>query len=70
MSGPIPGKSSWPELMCVPATQAATTISQERPDVGVEVLPPGSPTVPDYNPKPVRVFINNYGVVIHIPVIG
>ena len=40
MSVPIPGKSSWPELVGVQATLAATAIAHDRPDVAVEVLPP------------------------------
>jgi hypothetical protein len=66
----LPGKWSWPELVGLMATQVATTITHERPDVGVEVLPLGSPTFPGYNPERVRVFITNYGVVYQVPVIG
>ncbi|CAD6252086.1 unnamed protein product [Miscanthus lutarioriparius] len=72
MSVPIPGKSSWPELLGVLATPAATTIAHERPDVSVEVLPPGSPVILDLNPTRVRVrvFIDNNGIVNQVPVIG
>ena len=70
MSVPIPGKSSWQELLGVLATPAATTIAHERPDVSVEVLPPGSPVIPDFNPTRVRVFIDNNGIVNQVPVIG
>ena len=70
MSVPIPGKSSWQELLGVLATPAATTIAHERPDVSVEVLPPGSPVIPDFNPTRVRVFIDNNGIVDQVPFIG
>jgi hypothetical protein len=70
MSVPIPGKSSWPELMGVQATLAATAIAHDRPDVAVEVLPPGAPIIPDYNPERVRVFIDDNSLVAKIPVIG
>jgi len=70
MSVPIPGKSSWQELLGVLATPAATTIAHERPDVSVEVLPPGSPVIPDFTPTRVRVFIDNNGIVDQVPVIG
>ena len=63
MSVPIPGKSSWQELLGVLATPAATTIAHERPDVSVEVLPPGSPVIPDFNPARVPVLIDNNGLV-------
>ncbi|CAL5060645.1 unnamed protein product [Urochloa decumbens] len=70
MSQPIPGKSSWPELVGVLGTLAATAIAHDRPDVAVEVLPPGSPIIPDYNPTRVRVFIDNNAIVTQTPVIG
>jgi hypothetical protein len=70
MSVAVPGKSSWPELVGVQATLAATAIAHDRPDVSVEVLPPGSPIVPDYNPTRVRVFIDNSAIVTKTPVIG
>ena len=70
MSVPIPGKSSWPELVGVNATLAATAIAHDRPDVAVEVLPPGAPVIPDFNPARVRVFIDNNGIVNQVPVIG
>lgn len=65
-----PGKSSWPELVGVLATLAANQISRDRPDVAVEVLPPGAPLTPDYNAERVRVFMDNNAVVIKTPVIG
>ncbi|CAD6343492.1 unnamed protein product [Miscanthus lutarioriparius] len=70
MSVPFPGKSSWPELLGVLATLAATAIAHDRPDVSVEVLPPGSPVIPDFNPARVRVFIDNNSIVNQVPVIG
>jgi hypothetical protein len=36
----------------------------------VEVLPPGSPVIPDHNPLRVRVFIDNNNLVSQVPVIG
>ena len=70
MSVPIPGKSSWPELVGVNATLAATAIAHDRLDVAVEVLPPGAPVIPDFNPARVRVFIDNNNLVAKVPVIG
>jgi len=34
-------KSQWPELVGMAATPAVTQIKQDRPDVAVEVIPPG-----------------------------
>uniref|UniRef100_J3MTD3 Subtilisin inhibitor 1 n=1 Tax=Oryza brachyantha TaxID=4533 RepID=J3MTD3_ORYBR len=63
-------KTSWPELVGVLATLAATQISRDRPDVAVEVLPPGALLTPDVNDKRVRVFIDNNGLVAKTPVVG
>ena len=63
-------KSSWPELVGVMATPAATQIAHDRPDVAVEVLPPGAPLMPDYNPERVRVFIDNNCIVSQTPTTG
>ncbi|EES04409.1 hypothetical protein BDA96_04G024600 [Sorghum bicolor] len=63
-------KESWPEVKGWPATQAAQTIAHERPDVAVEVLPPGSYVIPGYNGKRVRVHIDDSGNVSEIPKIG
>ena len=52
------------------ATLAATAIAHDRPDVAVEVLPPGAPVIPDFNPARVRVFIDNNNLVAKVPVIG
>ncbi|KAL6848553.1 hypothetical protein ACP4OV_021847 [Aristida adscensionis] len=70
MSVPQPNKSSWPELLGVLATLAATAIQHDRPDCAVEVLPPGAPIIPDTNPHRVRVFIDNNAIVTQIPVVG
>jgi hypothetical protein len=63
MSVPIPGKSAWPELLGKQATLAALAIAHDRPDVVVEVLPPGSAVIPKYND-------DDNGLVSQVPVIG
>lgn len=53
-------KASWPELVGMAATQ----IMHDRPDVAVEVIPPGSNVHrpdPQDNPKRVLVLINDPG---------
>ena len=70
MSVPIPGKSACPELLGKQATLAVLAIAHDRPDVVVEVLPPGSPVAPEYNPERVRVHIDDNGLVSQVPVIG
>nr|CAB3448664.1 unnamed protein product [Digitaria exilis] len=63
-------KSSWPEVVGMAATPAVAKIMQDRPDVAVEVLPPGTHLVPGVNPKRVRVFINDHGAVAKTPRVG
>jgi hypothetical protein len=63
-------KSSWPEVVGMVATPAVTKIMQDRPDVSVEVQPPGNNVLPGDNPKRVCVFINDLGAVAKIPYVG
>ncbi|TVU43237.1 hypothetical protein EJB05_09685, partial [Eragrostis curvula] len=59
----------WPELVGVLANPAVMQIMRDyRPDVAVEVLPPGSPLTPGFNAWRVRVFIDLNGV--QTPIIG
>lgn len=67
------GKTSWPEVLGWPATQAVTQINSDRPDVAIEVIPVRTTVAPGYNAKRVRVFFdatNSLGPVVVIPVVG
>ncbi|CAO2041250.1 unnamed protein product [Urochloa humidicola] len=64
-------KSSWPEeVVGMAATPAVMKIMQDRPDVAVEVLPPGTHLASGVNPKRVRVFIDARGAVAKTPRVG
>ena len=63
MSVPIPGKSSWLELLGVQEMLAVRAIAHDRPDVAVEVVPPSMVVTPVDNPKRVRVYIDDNGLV-------
>ena len=63
-------KTSWPEVVGMAATPAVMKIMQDRPDVAVEVLPPGTHLLPGANPKRVRVFIDAHGAVARTPRVG
>ncbi|KAL6848554.1 hypothetical protein ACP4OV_021848 [Aristida adscensionis] len=63
-------KVSWPELLGVLATLAATAIQHDRPDCSVEVLAPGAPYNPDDNPLRVLLFIDYNAIVTQIPSVG
>jgi len=67
------GKSSWPEVVGLPAEAAKQKILADRPDVQVVVLPVGSFVTTEFNPKRVRVFYNprdSAGLVAKVPVVG
>uniref|UniRef100_A0A0D9WEP6 Uncharacterized protein n=1 Tax=Leersia perrieri TaxID=77586 RepID=A0A0D9WEP6_9ORYZ len=63
-------KSSWPEVVGLPAEEAKRTILRDRPDVHVIVAPVGSPGITDFNEKRVRVFVNDAGIVVEVPRTG
>lgn len=65
-------KTSWPEVVGWPATEAVTQISSDRPDLSIEAVPYGTP-VPPYNPGRVRVYFDggdSTGPVVATPVVG
>ena len=70
MAGADPKRTSWPELLGIPATPAVMRISHDRPELAVEVLPLGMKLSKGFNPKRVRVFFNKAGNVAEVPKIG
>jgi hypothetical protein len=66
MSG---AKSSWPEVLGLPANVAKQKILNDRPDVKVVVVPPAIATR-EFNDKRVIVYVNSVGNVRQIPGIG
>ncbi|KQJ93040.1 hypothetical protein BRADI_3g02393v3 [Brachypodium distachyon] len=74
MSGvDAPGRWAWPELVGVSASLAVPKIKQDRPDVGVQVIPDGTPVPPDFNAERVRVFYDSLqpgAIVTQIPKVG
>ncbi|BAT13598.1 subtilisin-chymotrypsin inhibitor-2A-like [Oryza sativa Japonica Group] len=63
-------KSSWPEVVGLPAEAAKHIILNDRPDVHVVVLRVGSVVTTEVDPKRVRVFVNNSATVAQVPKIG
>uniref|UniRef100_J3M5M9 Uncharacterized protein n=1 Tax=Oryza brachyantha TaxID=4533 RepID=J3M5M9_ORYBR len=63
-------KSSWPEVVGLPAEAAEQMILHDQPDVHVVVLRVGSVVTTEINPKRVRVFTNISGSVAQVPKIG
>ncbi|KAF6981811.1 hypothetical protein CFC21_000269 [Triticum aestivum] len=67
-------KTSWPELVGVPATPAVMTINSQRPDLTTEVLQIGiSPSPPGVDSTRVCVYLDprdKLGLVAAVPVVG
>jgi hypothetical protein len=67
-------KTSWPELVFVPATEAVNRINSERPDLTTEVLFVGiTPSPPEFDSMRVCVYLDprdKAGVVAAVPVVG
>ncbi|CAJ2628090.1 inhibitor of trypsin and hageman factor [Trifolium pratense] len=64
------GKSSWPELVGVEGTVAAATIRRENPLVNTIIVPEGTFVTADFRLDRVRVWVDTYGIVIRVPIIG
>ncbi|KDP42134.1 hypothetical protein JCGZ_03191 [Jatropha curcas] len=65
-----PGKSSWPELLGANGQAAAALIEKENGNVNAIVLNERSPVTPDFRCDRVRVFVNDCGVVVRVPIVG
>jgi hypothetical protein len=67
-------KTSWPELVFVPATAAVNKINSERPDLTTEVLYVGiTPSPPGFDSTRVCVYLDPrdpLGLVAAVPVVG
>lgn len=65
------GKTSWPELVGTPGTNAKAVIEKEVPCLTqVVVLPEGSPVIKDLRLDRVWIFVDDKGDVVVIPKIG
>ncbi|KAK6164529.1 hypothetical protein DH2020_001393 [Rehmannia glutinosa] len=63
-------KYSWPELVGRNGEEAAAVIENENQNVNAIVLKDGTPVTADFRCDRVRVWVNDYGVVIRAPTIG
>ncbi|KDP36380.1 hypothetical protein JCGZ_08649 [Jatropha curcas] len=64
-----PGKSSWPELLGANGKAAAALIEKENSNVNAIVLKEGTPVTADFRCDRVRVWVNECGVVVQVPII-
>ncbi|KAL6619656.1 hypothetical protein ACP70R_034795 [Stipagrostis hirtigluma subsp. patula] len=60
-------KTSWPELVGLPAAEAKEVILKDMPDANVEVVPVGSPMTLDLRTNRVRIFVDT---VAQTPMVG
>ncbi|CAK9323517.1 unnamed protein product [Citrullus colocynthis] len=67
----VTGKRCWPELVGIPAEEAAKIIVEENPNVYTIIMPPGQiAQTLDYGFNRVRIFTDLYGRVNTTPCIG
>uniref|UniRef100_A0A6N2NID7 Uncharacterized protein n=1 Tax=Salix viminalis TaxID=40686 RepID=A0A6N2NID7_SALVM len=64
------GKSSWPELLGADGKSAAATIERENPLVKPIIVPEGSGIIENFRCDRVWVWVDKYGIVYIVPVIG
>ncbi|XVF23605.1 hypothetical protein REPUB_Repub13aG0053900 [Reevesia pubescens] len=64
------GKSSWPELVGKKGEDAKETIEKENPHVNAEIVLEGTIVTADFLCTRVRVWVNTYGIVTRVPIIG
>lgn len=64
------GKSSWPELVGKEGKVAEQTIERENPHVDAIIVDEGSSVTLDFRCDRVWVWVNTYGIVVRVPIIG
>ncbi|XVF83178.1 hypothetical protein PTKIN_Ptkin16aG0113000 [Pterospermum kingtungense] len=64
------GKSSWPELVGKKGEDAVEIIEKENPHVNAVIVLEGSVVTADFLCTRVRVWVDTYGVVTRVPIIG
>ncbi|KAL5202506.1 hypothetical protein ABZP36_013458 [Zizania latifolia] len=60
-------RTSWPEVVGMPAEEAKKVILKDMPDANIVVLPVGSAVTLDYRPDRVRIFVDTVAIT---PTIG
>ncbi|KDP36378.1 hypothetical protein JCGZ_08647 [Jatropha curcas] len=65
-----PGKTSWPELLGENGKAAAALIEKENKDLHAIVLKEGTPVTMEFRWDRVRVWVDECGVVILVPING
>ncbi|CAF3987842.1 unnamed protein product [Rotaria sordida] len=67
---PILNKYRWPELIGKNGQEVVNIIKKETGFTNVVIVKEGSPITLDYRVNRVRVFVNDNGIVVHVPTIG
>ncbi|KAL1191319.1 Inhibitor of trypsin and hageman factor [Cardamine amara subsp. amara] len=65
-----PGKSSWPELMGTKGEYAKEVIERENPKMKAVIILQGTGIPEIFICARVLVWVNDYGIVVQIPVNG
>ncbi|KAH7522175.1 hypothetical protein FEM48_Zijuj07G0110300 [Ziziphus jujuba var. spinosa] len=70
MASMCKGKDSWPELVGKQGKFAEETIEKENPNVNAEIVLEGTGVTKDFRCDRVWVWVDGYGTVTRVPVIG
>ncbi|GMN48926.1 hypothetical protein TIFTF001_018101 [Ficus carica] len=65
-----PGKNSWPELVGANGQEAEKQIEKENKNVDAIIVHEGDAVITDYRCDRVWVWVNDYGIVTRVPIIG
>ncbi|CAL5388351.1 unnamed protein product [Camellia sinensis] len=63
-------KTTWPEVVGLPAEEAERKIKEEMPGVRIQVVPPNCFVTMDFNQQRVRLHVDSSGKVARPPKIG
>ncbi|XP_033743532.1 subtilisin inhibitor CLSI-I-like [Pecten maximus] len=62
--------TNWPDCVGKTWQEAEAIIRKEYPNISVQVLPDGSMVTMDYRTERVRIFTDETGKIVRVPMIG
>ncbi|GMP85518.1 hypothetical protein CsSME_00038637 [Camellia sinensis var. sinensis] len=63
-------KTTWPELVGLPAEEAERKIKEEMPEVLIQVVPPDCLVTMEFIESRVRLYVDSSGKIVNPPIIG
>ncbi|KAI7997024.1 hypothetical protein LOK49_LG10G01997 [Camellia lanceoleosa] len=63
-------KTTWPELVGLPAEEAERKIKEEMPEALIQVVPPDCLVTMEFIESRVRLYVDSSGKIVNPPIIG